>query len=305
MYNYESTALYYTSTAHIDIACSHPILSPSRSVNHTFMHLLIVHILLHLCTMSVCAHSAYSQLSAEQPVDSSKVAYWLEEGDTHYQQFDNRLALDEYFKAHEEDPTSFDVLTRISRTANDYALDLLADNLQEEALESFNEALMYASSLEQLFPDNPQTHYHLARIKVNLALLIGGRDKIQFGREVESHCAKGIDLDPDSPELYVTYAVFNRDIADMNWVERTFTVAIFGKVPDGSPETALSLLEKAVDLNPDLHLAQYEIARTYLSMGRHDEAEPYLQKAVDMPAQTTQDNRNRQIARRMLDRLKN
>ena len=258
----------------------------------------LIYIMIYFSPIAVFAQTAQGESA-----DSLEVKALLQEGDVHYKRFDNRLALDVYFKAYEKEPASYDVLSRLARTANDYALDLKADNKDQEAEQALEEALRYARALEQNFPQIPKTHIYLASIKKNLALLVSGRDRIEFGKDVESHCAKAMELNPDDPEVYITYAVFNRDIASMNWVERTLTSAIFGQLPEGSPQIALELLKKAIKINPLLHLAHYEIAVTYISLGLHDEAIPYLQNTLKLAAQTTQDNRNRLLADRMLKRI--
>ena len=256
------------------------------------------HIIMYLCTTAILA-----QAVAEEMPDSSKVHTLLEAGDTFYNTFENRQALDSYSEAYTLAPESFEVLSKMVRTQNDYALDLLAEQRDDEARMLFTEAIKHAQSLESLYPDKAASHYFQALIKTNLAQIEGNREKMQLGREIEKHCANGFQLKSEMAELHIVYALFNRDIAGMNWVERTFTSAIFGRVPDGSPEQAIEFLQKAVEINPTLHLAQFEIARTYVSMGYHEEAIPYLENAVALPAQTTQDNRNRALAQRMLDQV--
>ena len=262
------------------------------------MKRFLIHIAMYLSTVAVFAQSA-----SGENVDSLRVKALLAEGDVYYQRFDNRLALDAYFKAYEISPTSFEVLTRLAKTTNDYGLDLKAEEREDEAKQTFENALNYAELMHQTYPDDPVPHIHLASIKKNLALMKGVRDKFEFGRDVATHCVKAMEADSMNPDLYVTYAVFHRDIASMHWVERTLTSAVFGQMPDGSPEQALAMLQKAIKLNPLLHVAHFEIAVTYINLGLHDEAVPYLLNTMKLAAQTTQDNRNRQLANRLLDRI--
>lgn len=262
----------------------------------------LLHILVYICTVSVTV-SVFAQSASGVTSDSVKVQTLLAEGDTHYNQFDNKLALESYQLAYEIQPTSYEVLTRMARTTNDYGMDVKADGDEDEARSIFEDALNYAERLESNYPNDPGTYTHLANIAKNLALVVSGRDKLEFGRQVQAHCTKGIELNPEDPELYVAYAIFNRDIADMHWVERTLSGALFEQFPYGSRELALELLHKAIKLNPLLHVAHYEIAVTYINLGLHDEAIPYLQNALKLSAQTTQDNRNRQLASLMLSRL--
>lgn len=264
---------------------------------------------MYICTVSVFAQPASGDISSDtlniQVSDSLQVQSLLREGDTYYGRFDNEMALESYKKAYDIEPTSFEVLARMARTTNEHGMDVKASGDENEARSIFENALAYAESLQANYPDNPQTYTHLANIAKNLALVVNGREKIEFGLKVQAHCTKGIELNSQDPELYVAYAIFNRDIADMHWVERTLSGALFEQFPYGSRELALELLQKAIQLNPTLHIAHYEIAVTYINLGLHDEAVPYLQNALKLSSQTSQDNRNRDLANLMLDRLKN
>ena len=259
---------------------------------------------MYICTVSVFAQAASGDASDTLTVsDSLMVQSLLSDGDIHYGRFDNKLALESYQKAYLIDSTSFEVISRLAKATNDYGMDVKAGGEEDRARGLFEDALGYAEELETKHPNNPQTYTHLANIAKNLALLVSGRDKIEFGRKVQAHCTKGIELNPDDPELYVAYAIFNRDIADMHWVERTLSGVLFEQFPYGSREAALELLQKAIQLNPLLHVAHYEIAVTYINMGLHDEAIPYLQNTLKLASQTTQDNRNRELAGLMLNRI--
>ena len=155
---------------------------------------------MYLCTVSV-----FAQPASGDGADSLMVKSLLAEGDTYYRMFNNKLALESYLKAYELAPTSFEVLSRMARTTGDYGMDIKAEGDDDEAKVLFAEAIRYAESLETIYPDNPHTYTHLANTAKNMALVVNGRDKIEVGRKVQAHCTKGIELNPDDPELYVTY----------------------------------------------------------------------------------------------------
>lgn len=239
-----------------------------------------------------------------QAPDSALVSSILAEGDLYYQRLDNQLALGAYGKALEHAPDSYDVLRRLSRTHNEYGMDLQAEALVDAAEESYEASIRYASELELLFPDSAHTQYLLAYSKLNMALLKGGREKVRASSEIERHCLKGLDIDHTDAALNVLYGVFIREMAGLSWMERTLAQALVGDLPEGDKEEALGYLEQAIELDPTLHIAQFEAGLTYHSVGRRTEAITHLENAEMLPAQTTQDNRNRQLAIRMLERLR-
>ena len=115
------------------------------------------------------------------------VASFLAEGDAHYNQLDNRSALDAYEKAYAQNTEAFEVLLRMARTYNDYAMDLLASGDKEAAEAHFVKAVSYAEAMETRDPNRAETHFFLAGTNGNLALFKGGKDKVRIGRAVEQY----------------------------------------------------------------------------------------------------------------------
>lgn len=275
-----------------------------RHYRLTIKHLTVVVALL-LCHAwgSSYAWGTTSTQPVVSAADSLEIQSLLAEGDIFYQRLDNQLALTAYKKAFDLDSLSYPVLSRLARTTNDMGKDLLADDREPEAKEVFQEAMHYVQKLEAEYPDSAKTHYFLAQTKSNLAFLQGGRQKVMYGREVQTHCLKGMALDPSDAEMFVAYGVFSREIATTSWMERALAEAFFGDVPEVTREESVELLMRAVELNPELHIARFELAKSLIAVGKSEEAILHLKHAEVLPAQTTQDNRNRQLATRMLSRM--
>lgn len=265
------------------------------------MHLR--HLGSYLC-FTFCIWGLLIQPLKGQTPDSALVASILAEGDLFYQRLDNQHALNAYDKAREHAPAAFDVLFRLSKTYNEYGMDQQAEAELDEAAESFETSIKYAEELERLFPDSVHTYYLLAYSKLNMALLKGGREKVRASNDIEQHCLKGLDIDNTYAALNVIYGVFIREMSGLSWMERTLAQALVGNLPAGGKEEALDYLEQALELDPTLHIAQFEAGLTYHSVGRRAEAITHLENAESLPAQTTKDNRNRQLAIRMLERLR-
>ncbi len=266
------------------------------------MAFVVAFFLCHAWT-PVQALPATSTQTRVSVADSLEVQSLLAEGDVFYKRLDNQLALTVYKKAFDIDSLSYPVLSRLARTSNDLGKDMLAEDRENEAKEAFQEAMHYAQKLEAEHPDSAKTHYFLAQTKSNLAFLQGGRQKVMYGREVKTHCLKGIAIDPKDAEMFVAYGVFSREIATSSWMERALAEALFGGVPEASREESVEYLTRAVELNPELHIARFELAKSLIAVGKSEEAILHLKHAEVLPAQTTQDNRNRQLAIRMLSRI--
>lgn len=227
----------------------------------------------------------------------------LERGDALYAQYQNDEAHSLFASAYELAAESFDVLARLARTTLEYGMDLEADGEKDRAASLYEEAMAYADALERLYPDSAQTYFHLIRTRGKLALFRGGKEKVETGRHIERYCQRGLELDENDPDIQVSYGIFQREVADLTWIERTFARALFGAVPSGTKDEAVRALLRAIELRPDFAFAYYELGVTYMGMGDQKRASAAFRASLDLPAATTQDIRNRVIARRMLERL--
>ncbi|WP_456424535.1 tetratricopeptide repeat protein [Rhodocaloribacter sp.] len=240
------------------------------------------------------------------PADSSRIDETVEallrRGDALYAAFDNNSALDSYKSAYTRAPDRFDVLLRLTRAYHDLAKDLLAAGSKKAAEEAIRKAVAVAEEMKEKFPDRPETYFQLAAAYGNLALFKGGKSKVKIGRDVEQYAKKAIELDSTYAPAYVALGLFYREVSDLNWIQRSFAKVLFGGVPSGSKEDAAAMLERAIALNPDFALAHFELAITYEKMGRKEDAIPHLRKAIELPPATSQDVRNREIARKLIEK---
>ena len=246
--------------------------------------------------------SAWAQGSpAETTYPSETVEALLAEGDTLYRQFDNRRALDAYEQAYRLDSARYAVLLRLARTHNDYGRDLLAEQNKDAAEQHFDQAVAYARALEAQYPEEAESYYQVAAAIGNLAVFKGGREKVKIGRAVEQYCRRAIALDATHAMAYVALGIFYREVAGLSGLQRAFAKVLFGGVPGGSMEDAVRMLERAVELEPELLAAHYELAWTYHAMNRPADAAAYWQKVLGLPPKSTPDLRSKTHAQEMLN----
>jgi tetratricopeptide (TPR) repeat protein len=250
-----------------------------------------------------CLSTAAGRYAPAQEAPTS-LTELLHRGDVFYAAFNNAEAHHTFLDAFAVAPNAFDVLVRLAKTTVELGMDVEAAEQMEEAEALYSEAVGYAEELLRLFPDSAKTYFHLIRTQGKLALFRGGREKVETGRNVEQYGRRGLELDANDPDLHAGFGIFKREVAHLSWVERTFAKALFGHIPEGTRAEAIQFLERAIALRPDFTFAHFELAVTYVGMGEREAAAEEFQKALDLPAATTQDVRNRDIARRMLERLR-
>ncbi|HSE84114.1 MAG TPA: hypothetical protein VLB01_06175, partial [Thermodesulfobacteriota bacterium] len=111
----------------------------------------------------------------------------IEKGDRYYEQFNNLKALEEYRKAYELSPDSFEALMKLTRVYNDVGEDIKGIRFREEdkaipdkAGEYFEKAAQYAELLHKKFPDRYESYFFLSVAYGNLAIFKGGKEKVRL-----------------------------------------------------------------------------------------------------------------------------
>ena len=73
-----------------------------------------------------------------------------------------------------------------------------------------------------------------------------------------------------------------------------------GSIPEGTLEDSERVLQKALCLDPGNIYAHYELARTYIEMGRQQDARDHLQTVLDLHPDDFQSNQIQKKSREML-----
>lgn len=226
----------------------------------------------------------------------------LARGDAAYAAFDNASAIEAYLDAYRADATDFGVLTRLARTYGDLAQDHLAGDQRDTAKETSETAIRYADELLAHHPNQAEAYFFQAATRGNLALFAGGKKKVEIGRDVEANIQRALDINPSYALAYLAYGMFKREVSELSWVQRNVARLLFGDVPNGSKEEAASLLRQAIENDPALTRAHFELAITLERMGRKERAIEVMQAALALPDINTEDQRNRARATMLLDR---
>ncbi len=226
----------------------------------------------------------------------------LEEvGDSLYAHFDNTEALDAYRKASELSP-SFEVMFKRAVAANDIAQDLQAAGRKDEAEEAFQLAVDYAVEVRDAYPEEAGSWFILAATTGKMAQFSGGKSKVRIGRAVEEYYKKSLSLDSAYALSYMVGGIFSREVSQLNWLQRLAANTLFGGIPDGSLEESRSLLERAIELDPTLFMAHWELAQTLEALDETELANKHRRFLLVLSPRNTEERRIRSKVLEMLPR---
>jgi tetratricopeptide (TPR) repeat protein len=171
------------------------------------------------------------------------------------------------------------LLWRMSLTQVDLANTTAGRKAVEER---YQKALTLADAA--LSADTMSAHAHLAKAvaEARIALNAGTKERVERSRAVKAHADRAIEIDSTLDGAYHTRARWYREVADLGFLERTFVKAVYGGLPEASFEQAVADFKRAIELHPE-RFHHLELAKTYLKMGREEDARAELMTVVDLP----------------------
>jgi hypothetical protein len=127
---------------------------------------------------------------------------------------------------------------------------------------------------------------------------------VSLASEVKTEAERAIRCDDKEDLAYHVLGVWNREMAELNWVLRKFAELLYGKFPSASLDDAIRDLERAAQLAPTVVPHRVELGITLASAHRWQEANDNLEKSLAMPRAWVTDDYYWALARQTLQRVK-
>lgn len=222
-------------------------------------------------------------------------------GDSSYAHGDLAGARTAYASAVAEDPRRYAALWRLARVESELGEDAKGD----ERRRLVTAAVEHARAAVKTEPDSAQGHVWLSVALGRQALKEGARTRLALAREIKSEVDRSIAIDPRIGRAYHVRALWNREIARLNFFERAAANSVLGGVPKGATmENAVRDLERAIELEPHYVNHHLELGRTFAQLKRWDEARRELERADELPPTSNpRDARYQSEARTLLAKL--
>lgn len=156
-------------------------------------------------------------------------------------------------------------------------------------------------------PKNAWAHYAYALALGRMNEQASSRTKIEYAKLIKSEAELALKYDAGLAGAHHILGRWHRVVAGFNMLERAMIKAVFGGMPGGSYEEALSHFEKAIALEPGSGIHYFEIANTLLERdesGDKARAIKWLEKSLTLPVKTEQDKSHRALCKELLEKSK-
>jgi len=222
----------------------------------------------------------------------------LQAGDAAYARFDNSAALKEYQLAYKLDSTNCEALWKISRSHVD--IGELADKEVQKA--QYYSGEKFARLAVRHCPDNADAHLVLAVAVGRVALMVGGKKKVELSKEVKTEAEKSLELDPNKDIAHHVLARWHREVTHLSGVLKMFAKMLYGGLPPASDEQAVAHFGKALALQPDYINHHLEMGITYEAMKNWQAARQEYKKVAELPIGAFNDKEHKkEAAERLAD----
>jgi tetratricopeptide (TPR) repeat protein len=225
----------------------------------------------------------------------------MKRGDQFDAQLKTQEALAAYLEAEKLEPNNADLLNRISKQYAESQNDVPT---KDEKISVGMKALDYSKRAVAADPKNAMAQLSLAISYGRLTPYLDSKTKVAYSKLVKQYADKARELDPKGNDLvYHVLGAWNYEVANLNPVLRTVAQLVYGKIPDASNEAAAENFKKAINLNPRRLVNYIELGRTYVAMGKKEEARTLLEKGLSLPIRQRDDPETKERGRAALRKL--
>ncbi|KAK8378786.1 hypothetical protein O3P69_009480 [Scylla paramamosain] len=182
---------------------------------------------------------------------------------------------------------SDDILWRLGRATFERAK---AATTEEERRKLFREALDHVEAALAINTENFAVHKWMSILIDYVYAAEGTKARISKSYVVKEHMIKACQLNPSDATSRYLLGFWFFSFANVPWYQRKIASVIFATPPSGTFEEALENFLLAEKLEPNFYSKNLlMIGKSYLMLGKKTEAKEYLQRTLQYPVKTDDD----------------
>lgn len=171
-------------------------------------------------------------------------------------------------------------------------------------IDYFRAARHFADLALRVNPTNSEANFVMAIAVGRMAMVLGGRKKIEAVNEIKKYAELSIKYDPNNFKPYHVLGKWHYEVSTLSGFERTAAKIFYGGLPPASMKMAIYYYDKSRQLKPEFALNYLELAKAYNQDGQRKKAIEYLTKLMTIPNSTEDDPRVKEEGKKLMNALK-
>lgn len=231
---------------------------------------------------------------------SQDVSQLLQKGEELENSLKDQAAYQQYLKVLELQPNHQTAL---------YKASILADRLgnrltdKEQRNRYYRTAYQYASKALKLYPQSADAHFAMSVSLGRVALMSSGKELVESVKKIKYHADRAIQINPADFRPYHVLGRWYYEISNLGSFKRGAVKLFYGAFPEANFELSAKAYEKSLTLNPSFILNYLELARAYDQLDQKNKAIDMLKKLQYLPAKMEDDQRIKEEAKKLLEKL--
>lgn len=197
----------------------------------------------------------------------------LAEADSLYNRYYYRDALEIYRELLKSDTTDAELYLKAGKCLTDIG-EL---EPRGEQLEIYEEAYQLLKRSSELYPDNAEVHFQLARVVGRIALFKGIFSSIGLAKEVKRETDAALEINPAHDGALHILGRWHREVAGKPKLIR----GPLG-LGEADREESVKYFKKALEINPQLINHHLEIGKTYMALKKYPEARHHFYYVLNL-----------------------
>ncbi len=220
--------------------------------------------------MRLCLALVFAASTAHAQTTSELIA----RGDSLWEALQPEASLGPYGDVVRTDPQLVEAWWKYARSQVDVAKQLEGDDFRERRDSIYGVARAYAQSALNFAPDDAEARFVMALVLGRQSLTRGGRERVQYAREIYEAAAGALEIDPEHAGAWHILGAWHAEVRRLSGFTRFLAKTLFGAGFLGRAEwdSAAVYLERAVALEPAYIFHRLELAEIYVDMDRVDDA---------------------------------
>ncbi len=242
---------------------------------------------------------------AVSPLHAQRVDSLVAQGDSLWEALAPDRALEAYRRAVQLDSRRASAWWKFARAQVDVAKQL-GDDRRSERDSLYGVARAYAQSALNLGAADADAHFVMALVLGQQSRTRGGRERVQYARDIYDATARALALQPDHPGALHILGAWHAEVRRLSGLTRFFAKTLFGAgfLDRAEWDSAAVYLERSVRLEPSYVHHHLELAEIYLDLKRPDDAMRELRAVLALsPTSDVLDLQHRARANELLEGL--